>query len=98
MKFGMNLLLWTAHVTDEHFPLLARLKQTGFDGVELPLFQGDEVHFRRIGRELTNLGLGCTAVTICTAETNPLSPDAGVRRKAAEHHRWAITMTVALGG
>ena len=31
MKTGMNLLLWTTHVTAEHFPLFAKLKQTGYD-------------------------------------------------------------------
>jgi D-psicose/D-tagatose/L-ribulose 3-epimerase len=93
----MNLLLWTAHVTAEHFPLCARLKQTGFDGVELPLFQGDEAHYKKIGQELKNLGLGCTAVTCCAADTNPVSPDTGVRKKASEHHKWAIGMTAALG-
>ena len=40
MKTGMNLLLWTGHVTDEHFPLLGKLKAAGFDGVELPIFEG----------------------------------------------------------
>src|SRR2546430_1076881 len=34
MKYGMNLLLWTGNVTAEHFPLLAKLKAAGFDGVE----------------------------------------------------------------
>lgn len=24
MKIGMNLLLWTTHVTKEHFPILAK--------------------------------------------------------------------------
>ena len=38
MKYGMNLLLWTAGVTAEHFPLLNNLKEWGFDGVELPMF------------------------------------------------------------
>src|SRR4051812_42884275 len=38
MKTGMNLLLWTTHVTAEHFPLFAKLKAAGFDGVEIPLF------------------------------------------------------------
>jgi len=28
MKFGMNLLLWTGHVTDEHVPVLNALKAT----------------------------------------------------------------------
>jgi D-psicose/D-tagatose/L-ribulose 3-epimerase len=98
MKYGMNLLLWTTHVTAEHFPLLAKLKQAGFDGVELPLFEGDEAHYKKIAQELKNLGLGCTAVTICTAEANPVSPDAGIRKKASERLNWAITMTGLLGG
>jgi D-psicose/D-tagatose/L-ribulose 3-epimerase len=98
MKFGMNLLLWTAHVTAEHFPLLAKLRQTGFDAVELPLFEGDEAHYKRVGQELKNLGLGATTVTIATPEANPVSPDAGVRMKANERIKWALGMTAALGG
>ena len=35
MKTSMNLLLWATHVTEQHFPLLGKLKQTGFDGVEI---------------------------------------------------------------
>ena len=29
MLLGFNLLLWTTHVTDEHFPLFAELKRAG---------------------------------------------------------------------
>ena len=37
MKIGMNLLLWTTHVTEEHYPQLEKIKSTGFDGVEIPI-------------------------------------------------------------
>jgi D-psicose/D-tagatose/L-ribulose 3-epimerase len=97
MKYGMNLLLWTTHVTAEHFPLLAKLKQAGFDGVELPLFQGDDAHYKKIGQELKKLGLACSAVTICTPETNPVSPDAAIRKKASTHLQWAISTAALLG-
>jgi D-psicose/D-tagatose/L-ribulose 3-epimerase len=98
MKYGMNLLLWTAHVTEEHFPLLAKLKKAGFDGVELPLFGGDAAHYARVKKELDNLGLGCTAVTVATPDANPISPDAPVRRAAVDRLKWAIEMTRTLGG
>jgi D-psicose/D-tagatose/L-ribulose 3-epimerase len=97
MRFGMNLLLWTAHTTAEHFPLFAKLKQAGFDGVEMPLFQGDEAHYKKIGQELKNLGLACTTVTCCSAEANPVSPDPAVRKKASAHHKWALEMSAACG-
>lgn len=98
MKTGMNLLLWTTHVTEEHFSLLARLRQTGFDGVEIPIFEGDAVHYRKLGAELKKNGLGATTVTVVPPEANPISPDAGIRKAAVDRIRWAIDMTAALGG
>jgi D-psicose/D-tagatose/L-ribulose 3-epimerase len=98
MKTGMNLLLWTTHVTTEHFPILKQLKETGFDGVEVPLFEGDAAHFKSIRKELDNLGLGCTTVTVATPEANPISPQAGERRQAVERLKWALEMTAILGG
>lgn len=98
MRIGMNLLLWATHITEEHLPLLARLKQAGFDGVEVPVFQGDERHYRRLGTELKNQGLGCTTVTVVPPEASPISPEPTVRQAARQRLRWAIEMTAALGG
>ncbi len=97
MKTGMNLLLWTAHVTAEHFPLLEKLKKTGFDGVEVPLFEGDAHHYKTVKKELDNLGLGCTTVTVVGEDANPISPDAKVRQAAVERLKWAVEMNAVLG-
>ncbi len=98
MRTGMNLLLWTSHVTEEHFPILAKLKKAGYDGVELPIFEGDAAHYKAIARELRNQGLACTAVTLVNEAANPLSPDAAVRAAAVERLKWAIEMTATVGG
>ena len=98
MKVGMNLLLWTAFVTEEHFPILEKIKKTGYDGVEIPLFDGDAKHYTKIKKELDNLGLGCTAVTVVNAETNPISPDAAIRKAGLERIKWALDMTSVMGG
>ncbi len=98
MKTGMNLLLWSTHVTEEHFPILARLKEVGFDGVEVPLFEGDAAHYKKVRKALDNLGLGCTTVTCVGPEANPISPDAAVRKAAIAQLKWAIEMTAILGG
>jgi D-psicose/D-tagatose/L-ribulose 3-epimerase len=97
MKVGMNLLLWTGLVTDEHFPLLGRLKAAGFDGVELPLFDGDAAHYRRVRAELDKQGLACSTVTVVAPETNPISPDPAVRAKAVDRLKWAVEMNSILG-
>ena len=98
MKVGMNLLVWTAFVTEEHFPILEKIKKTGYDGVEIPLFDGDAEHYKKIKKELDNLGLGCTTVTVVNAETNPISPDASIRKAGLERIKWALDMTSVMGG
>ncbi len=98
MKTGMNLLLWTTHVQPEHYPILAKLKETGFDGVEIPVFEGEANHFTALGEELKKQGLGCTAVTVATEDANPISPDAGIRQKAVDRLKWAIEMTAHVNG
>ena len=98
MKVGMNLLLWTGHVTEEHFPVLEKIKKAGYDGVEIPLFQGDEAHYKKVRKELDNLGLKSTTVTVVNPESNPISPDASIRKAALERIQWALNMTSILGG
>jgi D-psicose/D-tagatose/L-ribulose 3-epimerase len=98
MRTGFNLLLWTTSVTTEHYPLFAKLKQVGYDGVELPVFGGSRADFAAIGKELKNQGLASTAVTIATPEANPISPDAGLRQAGLDRIKWAIEMTAAAGG
>jgi len=98
MKTSMNLLLWTTHVTREHYPIIGKLKKTGFDGVEIPIFEGTAEHYREVRKELDQAGLGCTVVTVATPEANPISEDAAVRTAAVERMKWVIEMTAILGG
>ncbi|WP_152050959.1 sugar phosphate isomerase/epimerase family protein [Tautonia marina] len=98
MKIGMNLLLWADTVTPEHDPLLEELKAMGFDGVEIPIFNGaDTAPYERLGKRLKDLGLGATAVTVMSPEANPISPDAGVRNAAIQHLDGVLACCAASG-
>jgi D-psicose/D-tagatose/L-ribulose 3-epimerase len=97
MNYGMNLLLWTAHVTEEHLPLCEKLKSMGFDGVELPMFEMEPAHYERLGKKLDDLGLERTAVTVRTATDNPISPDANTRAAGLEANCRAIDCCAAAG-
>jgi D-psicose/D-tagatose/L-ribulose 3-epimerase len=98
MKTGFNLLLWTTHVTDEHLPLLARLKACGYDGVEIPLFEGAAPRFKQLARAIADNGLACTTVTVLPDEAHSaISPDASSRAGALDHFKWAIECSAVLG-
>jgi D-psicose/D-tagatose/L-ribulose 3-epimerase len=97
MRYGMNLLLWTGMVGEEHFPLFEKLRQWGFDGVELPIIDADESILPRIRTCLNDLGLASTTATISTREENPIDENPAVRGAALDRIRRRIDWTVALG-
>jgi D-psicose/D-tagatose/L-ribulose 3-epimerase len=97
MKYGFNLLLWTGHVTEDHLPILKALKKAGYDGVELPLFEGTPDHYAKLGEHLHRLGLGVTTVSVLGAGHNSLSQDKAERKAALERAKWALDCTAALG-
>ena len=41
MEYGINLLLWTSHVTGQHDGVLEMLAAAGYDRVEIPIFELD---------------------------------------------------------
>jgi len=90
MKVGMNLLLWTGNVAEEHYPLLDKIKAWGFDGAELPMFGFEEPQYRALRKKLDSTGLECTTVTIVPPEANPIDPDAAVRAAAIDRLKKAI--------
>ena len=99
MKYGFNLLLWATHVTSEHYSVLGKLKAAGYDGVEIPIFEGDVKHYHALGKEIKNQGLVCSsAVTVATPDASPISPDASVRKAGLDRIKWAIENTAAAGG
>lgn len=97
MKYGMNLLLWTSHVTEEHRPVLEMLKKQGYDGVEIPIFELDVAHYEKVGRWLKDLGLGCTAVTCRGTDDNPASPDAKIRAAGVANNKKVLDCCQAVG-
>ena len=98
MKLGFNLLLWATHVTDAHLPIIEDLKKTGYDGVEVPMFEGDPEHFRKLGARLRDVGLEATGVGIMPGGgKSAVSADAAEREGALQHMRWLSDCTEALG-
>jgi len=96
MPVGFNLLLWTTHVTPDHAGLLADLNAAGYDGVEIPIFEGDPAHFAMLGRLCDDLGLRRTAVGVVPdAARNPM--EAGTHQSGIDHLRWLVDCAVALG-
>ena len=92
----MNMLLWTNHVTEEHYHIVDDLKKTGYDGIELYMGDGDVSHYTKLGNHFADLGLGVTTVTGLAPEENISSEDPNIQQAGLDRLKWAIDNAEAL--
>ena len=97
MRFGIALFLWTTEVREEHLPLFERMKELGYDGVEVPVGSDKASDYARIKAALAGAGLACTTMTNVGPDKDTVSPDPAVRAKALEELRFAIEVSADLG-
>ncbi|MBU4531929.1 MAG: sugar phosphate isomerase/epimerase [Hoeflea sp.] len=97
MKIGMNMFLWTTHVSLDHEAFLRDIKVTGFDGVEVPIFEGDLQHYKDLARLLDDIGLDRTAVSAMGDPSMNLIGDASERASGVDYMRATLDKTHALG-
>ena len=95
-KIGFNTLVWSAVVSDELFPVLDRLKEIGYNGVECLIGSPDEKAYQRLGDHTANLGLETTAAFVIGKDENPISATAEIRAKSLERIKWAIDRAYAM--
>ena len=85
MNFGINTFLWGMEFGPSDFHLLPRIKDGGFDGVELPIVDPKTFKASDVGRELDRVDLGRTAVTVIPGGFSIASTDPEARRGACAH-------------
>jgi len=97
MKFGVNLLLWTAVFSDESLGLIDKVADMGFGGAEITLIDLEAIDVKKTAKRLKDRGIECTLCGVMTPETNPISSDAAVRKKAVERLERCIEIADGLG-
>ena len=68
----------------------------GFDGVEIPVFEGDSEHYLKMGKAIKEAGLECTVVTCLGTGNNPASESLEIQEAALKTLKWVIEMASAL--
>lgn len=85
MKFGINTFLWTGNFGPGHFELLPKIKEHGFDGIEVALIRPVDFRAAEIRKAAAQYGLECTVCSVLPGELSLISPDAAVRSKTVAH-------------
>jgi D-psicose/D-tagatose/L-ribulose 3-epimerase len=97
MKYGVNTMVWTTRVDERLAPLFAKIKQWGFDGVELFLSPDEPTNIAQVKKMLDATDLGRTTCSILPREANLVSPNAEVRAQGVEFLKKCVDRTAELG-
>src|SRR4029078_8264681 len=98
MKYGMNMLLCTGDCTTPEFPaLFERLKKTGFDLVEIPIFDPNPKKLAALAKKLDSIVLTPSAVTCRNADNNLIDEHKKQREAGVKHLKAVIDCSQAMG-
>jgi len=96
-KIGMNLLLWGTEINESLFPTLEQIKNAGYDGVEIPIFDTNLKKWESWRKKLDELKLNRVAVTINGPDHNQISTDPVSRKNTLERNKQALECAAVLG-
>jgi len=98
MKFGANTFIWSDRFGHDQLSLLPRLKEAGFDGVELPMLERRPRPDPEVKRELERNELECTFCAVLPQGLSTVSDDANVRAETLNHWKECIETVAEYGG
>lgn len=83
-KFGVDSFIWAESFGKKDLWVIAKAKELGFECVDFAISNPYTFPVEDVKQELARVGVDCVCTTTLTLETNPISPDAGIRQKALE--------------
>lgn len=97
IQYGINMFLWSASFGQDEFARLDAVRQFGFDGVEIPIFDPGRFDASLIRRELQQRQLACTVCTVVPPGLSLITAEPEVRNRTLAHLSACIEKTAELG-
>ena len=97
MKLGVSGFAWTAKLEPSHLEVLPEIREIGFHGFEVPMFDPADLPVAAIRTAFEANDLECTVCAILPTGINPISRDATTREKSILHIRQCIETSAELG-
>jgi D-psicose/D-tagatose/L-ribulose 3-epimerase len=97
MKIGVSAFAWTGKFDYRHLDLLPMLREQGFEGFEIPMFNPADLDAARVRRAFEANDLECTVCAILPDRINPISSDREVRKRSVQHLASCIEKSADLG-
>lgn len=98
VKYGLNLLVYTAAFTKDEVDLVKKAADMGYDGVEVLFADLSILDAAATRRACEAAKMGLTACCVMVPEANPCSPDPEVRKAAVARLKQMVDICAEMGG
>jgi len=98
VKFGVHLFLWAERFDLPAIKLIKKVKDIGFEGVEIPLMELDVIDVDKTKKELERYGITALGSMGLPQNLDITSSDAATRERGVEHMKRSIEVISELGG
>jgi D-psicose/D-tagatose/L-ribulose 3-epimerase len=96
-KFGVDSLIWTEEFTEKDLPLIGKAKELGFDVIDINVSHPERFPATAVKDEIRKVGIEVVTTIGLPADSNPISPEAAVRRHAVETLKLMVDINNEIG-
>lgn len=95
VKYGVTSWTWVYPFNPSIIP---RVKEIGFDGLEIPIEDPKLINVKEIKEKLESYQLKCSSIcAVMSKERDPTSPDKALRENAARYLKFCIDFAAEVG-
>lgn len=98
VRYGLNLLLYTATFSKDQLDLIKKVADMGYDGVEIPFNDLSVLDAQATRKAREAAGVGLTACCVMMPGTNLCSTDPAERKAGVERIKKMVAITAEMGG
>jgi len=98
VRFGLNLLVYTATFSADQVHLIQKVADMGYDGVEIPFNDLGVLDAKATGRAREKAGVGLTSCCVLLPGTSVTSTDSAERKIGVERVKRMADLTAEMGG
>ena len=98
LKYGLNLLVYTATFSADQVDLVKKVADMGYDGVEIPFNDLSVLDAAATRQACEAAGVGLTACCVVIPGTSISSPDPAERAAGVDRLKQLVDITAEMGG
>jgi len=99
-KVGAHLMIWTSKLNEDTIKVFNKVREMGFDGVEVPLVDPMKIEFKlieKMRKELERINLECTCAGGLGKNENLIDKDENIRERGKSYLKRFIDICSDIG-